>query len=136
MAMKVINRIESISERLPEGVHSAEGVAFLAKMSVGQLPKVVCFGSPYFSEPTAFMRTSDKRGYYMISMSECSCPDFRFRTAGTGQLCKHQHELSRRLERKARIDQRNRERAIQRAQQKPIDFNQKADFSLASDVMA
>jgi len=125
-----------IPEPVAEGVHSAEGVAFLAKMAVTQLPKVVCFGEPYFSEPTAFMKTSDSRGYYMVSMSECSCPDFRFRKAGTGQLCKHQKELARRLERKARIDQRNQERAIKRAQQEPLDENQRPMFGIPEEMTA
>lgn len=129
----IVSEKEPIAGDLPEGVHSAEGVAFLAKMAVTQLPKVVVFGEPYFSEPTAFMKASDSRGYYMVSMSECSCPDYKYRKAGTGQLCKHQKELARRLERKARIDQRNRERAIKRAQQEPLDLDQKADFSLPSD---
>jgi hypothetical protein len=127
----IVSGLKSIAEALPDGVHAPEGVAFLAKMPVSQLPNVVCFGEPYFSEPTAFMKTSDKRRYYMTTMSECSCPDFRFRKAGTGELCKHQKELARRLERKARIDARNKERAIQRAQREPIDFNQKADFSMS-----
>jgi len=74
----IVSEKEPIAEDLSEGVHSAKGVAFLSKMAVTQLPKVVVFGEPYFSEPTAFMKASDSRGYYMVSMSECSCPDFRF----------------------------------------------------------
>jgi len=127
---------ESIAKDLPEGVHSAGGVAFLAKMAVSQLPKVVVFGEPYFSEPTAFMKTSDMRGYYMVTLSECSCPDYKYRKAGTGQLCKHQKELARRLERKARIDQRNRERAIKRAQQEPLDENQRPMFGIPEEMTA
>jgi len=136
MSIKQIDVSETLAEELPEGVHSAEGVAFLAKMAVTQLPNVVCFGEPYFSEPTAFMKTSDKRGYYMVSMSGCSCPDFRFRKGNTGELCKHQKELARRLERKARIDQRNRERAIKRAQQEPLDENQRPVFGIPEEMTA
>jgi len=136
MCVKTIEIMEPIAEDLPEGVHSAEGVAFLAKMAVSQLPKVVCFGSPYFSEPTAFMKTSDKRGYYMVTLSECSCPDYKYQKAGTGQLCKHQKELARRLERKARIDARNKERAIQRAQQEPLDENQLPIFGIPEEMTA
>jgi len=119
-----------------EGVHAPEGVAFLARMSVHQLPSFVCFGDPYFSEPTAFVRTSDKSGYYMVSMNECSCPDFRSRMSKTGDLCEHQRLLVERLERKARIDARNKERAIQRAQQKPLDLNQRVNFSMPEEGIA
>jgi len=53
-----------------------------------------------------------------------------------GHLCKHQKELARRLERKARIDQRNRERAAKRAQQEPLDENQRPVFGIPEEMTA
>lgn len=104
---------------LPEGVHAPEGVLYLAKVAAGfkgdHLPGVVIFGEEYFSETTAFIKTSDGRGYYKTSMSECSCPDYRYRRGARGELCKHQKVLAERLDRKSRIDERNRQRREERA---------------------
>jgi hypothetical protein len=106
---------------LPEGVHSKSGVVYLARLAGwnggdDHLPSVCIFDEEMgFSETTAFIKTSDGRGYYKTSMSECSCPDYRYRRGARGELCKHQKVLAERLERKARIDERNRRRAEERA---------------------
>lgn len=115
-----IKTVEPQNSDLPEGVNAQEGVLYLAKVAAGfkgdHLPGVVIFGEEMgFSETTAFIKSSDGRGYYKTSMSECSCPDYRYRRGARGELCKHQKILSERLERKARIDERNRQRAEERA---------------------
>lgn len=90
-------------DQFPAGVHSPTGVAFLAGVEVSDLPEMAIF-TEHFSEVTAFVHTS-KEGYYMTTLNECSCPDWRFRKAGTGQLCKHQKRLAAALDRKAKKDQ-------------------------------
>lgn len=100
---------EPIADNLPDGVNAPEGVlafARLAGFEGDHLPGVMIFGEEYFSETTAFIRTSDVRGYYRTTLTACTCPSFKFR----GGPCKHQQLLTERLERKARIDERNRQR--------------------------
>jgi len=89
---------ESMANDLPEGVHAPEGVEYLARRAgwkCNQLPKFVGFGEELgFTEPIAFIKTSNGRGYYLTTFSKCSCPDFRFRKGPTGQLCRHQKALA------------------------------------------
>lgn len=89
---------ESMANDLPEGVHAPEGVEYLARRAGwkgNQLPKFVGFGEELgFTEPIAFIKTSNVRGYYQTTLSKCSCPDFRFRKGPTGQLCRHQKALA------------------------------------------
>ncbi|MDD3564043.1 MAG: SWIM zinc finger domain-containing protein [Methanothrix sp.] len=101
--MQVIESItnivsESMANDLPEGVHAPEGVEYLARHAGwkgSQLPKFVGFGEELgFTEPIAFIKTSNRRGYYQTTLSKCSCPDFRFRKGPTGQLCRHQKALA------------------------------------------
>jgi hypothetical protein len=80
---------------LPDGLHSAEGVRFLAEAAGfqgGELPPTVIL-SQGFAEVTGFFRESKGRGYWMTTLNGCSCPDFKYRKAGTGKLCKHQSKL-------------------------------------------
>lgn len=89
---------ESMANDLPGGVHAPEGVEYLARHAGwkgNQLPKFVGFGEELgFTEPIAFIKTSNGRGYYLTTFSKCSCPDFRFRKGPTGQLCRHQKALA------------------------------------------
>lgn len=92
---------------LPDGVNSEAALLTLARMAAGfegdHLPGVVIFDETYFSEITAFIKTSSGNGYYKTTLKSCTCPSFRYR----GGPCKHQKLLTARLERKARIDERN-----------------------------
>jgi hypothetical protein len=97
---------------LSDGLHAAAGVEYLARLEGfdgDKIPATVIL-TRGFSETTGFFADSKGRGYWMTTLNECSCPDYRFRKAGTDKLCKHQKLLSESLERKARIDERNRQR--------------------------
>ncbi|HOO54762.1 MAG TPA: hypothetical protein PLX30_11075 [Methanothrix sp.] len=102
---------------LPEGVHAPSAVGYLAerrglRYKDGKLPDKLIFGEAAgFSEPVAFVKSSDGRGYYLVRRDQCSCPSYRFR----GGECKHMKAARPDLERKARIDQRNRQRREERA---------------------
>ncbi len=129
---------------LPDGVHHPNGVVYLARLAGlegDHLPRICIFGEEMgFSEVTAFVKTSDERGHYQTTLNECSCLDWQYRRAGTGQMCKHQKALCEALRRKeeahkapslpcgvvgmaaeelearkARIVERNRQRAVERA---------------------
>lgn len=92
---------------LPDGVNAPEGVLAFARLAGFEgafLPSVVIFDETYFSETTAFIKTSDGGGYYRTTLTTCTCPSFRYR----GGPCKHQRALAERLERRARIDARNK----------------------------
>jgi len=105
---------EPIAFGLPDGVNAPEGVlafARLAGFEGDRLPSVVIFAEPYFSEVTAFIKTSNGDGYYRTTLTACTCPSFKYR----GGPCKHQRTLAERLERRQRIDERNRRRAEERA---------------------
>ena len=84
---------------LPDGLHASEGVEYLARLEGFQgdhLPAAVIL-SRGFSETTGFFKDSLGRGYWMTSLSECSCPDWRYRKARGGVLCKHQMALAKAL---------------------------------------
>lgn len=74
---------------LTEGLHAVEGVRYLAEMRgfpEGEaLPDILIFNRG-FSEKTAFVKSSNGRGYYRTTKTICTCPSFKFR----GGLCKHQ----------------------------------------------
>jgi len=99
---------ESCDENRDQGLHSAEGVAYLARLSGWEgdkLPKICVFCEDQgFSETTAFVRSRNGRGYYQVTLNECSCPDWRYRKAGTGQLCKHQKALAAALRRREEVE--------------------------------
>ena len=82
---------------LPDGLHAAAGVEYLARLEGfegDRLPRAVVLQRG-FSETTMFILSSKGDGYYQTSLGGgCTCPDFRFRKAGTGQLCKHQRQLA------------------------------------------
>jgi hypothetical protein len=81
---------------LPDGLHAAAGVEYLARLegfSGEHLPRAVIL-SRGFSETTGFFQDSKGRGYWMTTLNECSCPDYKYRKAGTGKLCKHQKRLA------------------------------------------
>lgn len=102
---------------LPGGVNAPEAVRYLAELrglryKDGKLPDKLIFGEAAgFSEPVAFVRTSKGDGYYLTRRDQCSCPSYRYR----GGECKHMKAVRGDLERKARIDERNRQRREERA---------------------
>ena len=101
---------------LPDGLHASEGVRYLAearglRYKDGKLPEKLIFGEAAgFSEPVAFVRTSKGDGYYLTRRDQCSCPSYRYR----GGECKHMKAVRGDLERKARIDERNRQKREER----------------------
>lgn len=108
---------ETTASDLPEGVNAPEAVEYLASLrglryKDGKLPDKLIFGEAAgFSEPVAFVRSSLGDGYYLVRRDQCSCPSYRFR----GGECKHMRAVRADLERKARIDGRNRQRGKGRA---------------------
>lgn len=122
---------------LPEGVNAPEAVRYLAELrglryKDDKLPDKLIFGEAAgFSEPVAFVRTSKGDGYYLVKRDSCSCPSFRFR----GGICKHMRAVAGDLERKARIDERNCQRRVERARDpKPSTskgFNQPETLAVA-----
>ncbi len=79
-----------------DGLHAEVGVEYLARLEGfegAKVPPVVIL-SRGFSEKTGFFKDSKGRGYWMTTLNECSCPDWRYRKAGTGTLCKHQKKLA------------------------------------------
>jgi hypothetical protein len=120
----------TIASGLPDGVNAPEGVLAFARLAGydgDHLPGVVIFGEEYFSETTAFIRTSSGDGYYRTTLTTCTCPSFKFQ----GGSCKHQQLLAERLKRKARIDERNRRRAEERA--RPPTPSTRRGFNLPQD---
>lgn len=118
--MSITTADKAAGADLPDGVHATCAVRWLARLAGwegrGDAPRIIVLGiddNLGFSEATAFVGTSDGRGYYRTTMSECTCPDFRFRKGPARQHCKHQLELVRAL----RIDARNRQRREERATQ-------------------
>jgi hypothetical protein len=110
-----INTVEPQNSDLPEGVHAPSGVEYLAGLRglrYLKLPDKLIFGAAAgFSEPVGFVKSSDGRGYYLVRRGSCSCPSYRFK----GGECKHMRAVRGELERKARIDERNRQRREVRA---------------------
>ena len=86
---------------LPDGLHHRRGVEYLAAaagMEPDQIGAAVVFGVEIgFSEATGFFLESKRRGYWMTTLNECSCPSFKFR----GGLCKHQKRLAEELQKRA-----------------------------------
>ena len=77
---------------LPDGLHASSGVEYLARLEGfdgDRLPATVIL-SAGFSETTGFFSESKGRGYWMTTLNECSCPDYRYR----GGPCKHQRKLA------------------------------------------
>ena len=92
---------ETIADKaagLPDGLHHRRGVEYLAAaagMEPDKIGAAVVFGEEVgFSETTGFFKDSKGRGYWMTTFNGCSCPDWRYRKAGTGKLCKHQERLA------------------------------------------
>jgi len=79
---------------LPDGLHHRRGVEYLAAaagMEPDMLGAAVVFGVEIgFSEATGFFLESKRRGYWMTTLNECSCPSFMYR----GGPCKHQRKLA------------------------------------------
>ena len=79
---------------VPDGLHHRRGVEYLAAasgMEPDQLGAAVVFGEDLgFSEATGFFLESKRRGYWMTTLNECSCPSYRYR----GGPCKHQRKLA------------------------------------------
>ena len=95
-----------------DGLNAPEGVEYLARLAgwsgEGDLPQICIFDEEMgFSEITGFIRSSNGRGYYRTTLTACTCKSKLYRAA---VVCKHQKALAERLERKARIDERNRQR--------------------------
>ena len=86
---------------LPDGLHHRRGVEYLAAaagMEPVQLGAAVVFGEDLgFSEATGFFLDSKRRGYWMTTSNECSCPSYRYR----GGPCKHQKRLAEELQKRA-----------------------------------
>ena len=86
---------------VPDGLHSVEGVAYLAKVAGFEgehLPTICIFDQEMgFSETTGFIKSSNGRGYYRTTLTACTCPSFKFR----GGLCKHQKRLAEELQKRA-----------------------------------
>ena len=86
---------------LPDGLHHRRGVEFLAAaagMEPDKLGAAVVFGEDLgFSEATGFFLDSKRRGYWMTTLNECSCPSYRYR----GGPCKHQKRLAEELQKRA-----------------------------------
>jgi hypothetical protein len=168
---------ETKAAAVPDGLHSVEGVEYLAKVAGFEgehLPSICIFGEEMgFSEVTAFIRSGNGRGYYRTTLKTCTCPSFKFR----GGLCKHQKRLAEALHkrgdrlpaaaelaigrpeqlpypakpgarweprkmtaeelatRKARIDERNRQRAEERARA-PRPSTSSKGFHLPEEVRA
>lgn len=112
-----MNTVEPQNSGLSEGVHAPSAVEYLAglrglRYKGGKLPDKLIFGETAgFSEPVAFVRTSKGDGYYFVRRDQCSCPSHSFR----GGECKHMKAVRGDLERKARVDERNRQRREVRA---------------------
>jgi hypothetical protein len=112
-----INTVEPQNSGLSEGVHAPSAVEYLAglrrlRYKDGRLPDKLIFGEAAgFSEPVAFVRTSKGDGYYLVRRDQCSCHSYRYR----GGVCKHMKAVRGDLVRKARIDERNRQRKAERA---------------------
>ena len=79
---------------VPDGLHHRRGVEYLAAaagMEPAKLGAAVVFGEDLgFSEATGFFLESKRRGYWMTTLNECSCPSHRYR----GGPCKHQRKLA------------------------------------------
>lgn len=79
---------------VPDGLHHRRGVEYLAAaagMEPDQIGAAVVFGVEIgFSEATGFFLESKRRGYWMTTLNECSCPSYRYR----GGPCKHQKKLA------------------------------------------
>jgi len=86
---------------LPDGLHHRRGVEYLAAaagMEPDKLGAAVVFGEDLgFSEATGFFLDSKRRGYWMTTSNECSCPSYRYR----GGPCKHQKRLAEELQKRA-----------------------------------
>jgi len=86
---------------LPDGLHHRRGVEFLAAaagMEPDKIGAAVVFGEDLgFSETTGFFLDSKRRGYWMTTLNECSCPSYRYR----GGPCKHQKRLAEELQKRA-----------------------------------
>jgi len=86
---------------LPDGLHHRRGVEFLAAaagMEPDKIGAAVVFGEDLgFSEATGFFLDSKRRGYWMTTSNECSCPSYRYR----GGPCKHQKRLAEELQKRA-----------------------------------
>jgi len=140
---------------LPDGLHHRRGVEYLAAaagMEPDQLGAAVVFGDEVgFSEATGFFLESKRRGYWMTTLNECSCPSYRYR----GGPCKHQKKLatilrdraphlpagvtplsSEELEaRRRRIAERNAKRAEEKARA-PRPATTSTGFNLPEEVRA
>ncbi len=86
---------------VPDGLHHRRGVEYLAAaagMEPDQIGAAVVFGEDLgFSEATGFFLESKRRGYWMTTLNECSCPSFMYR----GGPCKHQKRLAEELQKRA-----------------------------------
>lgn len=104
---------------VPDGLHSVEGVAYLAKVAGFEgdhVPAVCIFDEEMgFSESTGFIKSSNGRGYYRTTLTTCTCPSFKFR----GGLCKHQKRLAEALHRRGERLPAAVELAIGRPEQLP-----------------
>ena len=85
---------------VPDGLHHRRGVEYLAAaagMEPDKLGAAVVFGEDLgFSEATGFFLESKRRGYWMTTLNECSCPSFMYR----GGPCKHQKRLAEELQKR------------------------------------
>ena len=140
---------------VPDGLHHRRGVEYLAAaagMEPDQIGAAVVFGEDLgFSEATGFFLESKRRGYWMTTLNECSCPSYRYR----GGPCKHQKKLatilrdraphlpagvtplsSEELEaRRRRIAERNAKRAEEKARA-PRPATTSTGFNLPEEVRA
>ena len=99
--MQSIASAKEEAATVPDGLHHRRGVEYLAAaagMEPDMLGAAVVFGEDLgFSEATGFFLESKRRGYWMTTLNECSCPSFMYR----GGPCKHQKRLAEELQKRA-----------------------------------
>lgn len=110
---------ESKAATVPDGLHSVNGVEYLARVAGFEgdhVPAVCIFGEEMgFSESTGFIKSSNGRGYYRTTLTACTCPSFKFR----GGLCKHQKRLAEALHKRGDRLPAHVELSIHRPEQLP-----------------
>lgn len=123
-------RIRPETEQAPE-LFAPEVVLTLAKQAGyegGVAPKIAIFDEENgFPETTAFIRATRKPGYYRVTKTTCSCPDWKYRAGPAGKLCKHQSKMM------ALIDQHEFDAAYAEYKEKSKEYVQEPLPDLEAD---